>query len=74
MLGAALFNRRLHPESQITTHPIIDMKTMNRKLTLPIFALAAFLPIAAQADVPGRHPHYLRALADLRDAAPTWNI
>ena len=36
--------------------------------TLAALALAAFLPCTASADQPGRHPSYLHALDDLRDA------
>lgn len=32
------------------------------------FALAMILPIAAHADLPGKHPAYLHALSDLRAA------
>ncbi|PRC93567.1 hypothetical protein [Solimicrobium silvestre] len=40
------------------------------KLKQPLFALlfAALLPLAAHADLPGKHPAYLHALSDLRDA------
>jgi len=34
--------------------------------------LAAVMPIAAHADMPGQHPAYLHALTDLRDAR--WNL
>ncbi|MGC1550053.1 MAG: hypothetical protein WA777_16140 [Rhodanobacter sp.] len=30
--------------------------------------LGLFLPLAAHADLPGRHPYYLHALSDLRGA------
>jgi hypothetical protein len=30
--------------------------------------LAAMIPFAAQADMPGKHPYYLHALSDLRAA------
>jgi len=33
---------------------------------------AAMLPVAAYADLPGRHPAYLHALTDLR--AARWNL
>jgi len=33
---------------------------------------AGLLPIAAYADLPGRHPAYLHALTDLREAR--WNL
>ena len=35
-------------------------------------ACAGLLPLAANADVPGRHPPYMKALADLQDAR--WNL
>src|SRR5271163_1224799 len=40
------------------------------KLKQSLFALlfAAVLPLAAHADLPGKHPAYLHALSDLRDA------
>jgi hypothetical protein len=41
------------------------MKMKFAALAILSFAL---LPLAAQADVPGRHPAYLHALTDLRDA------
>ncbi len=44
------------------------MKSLKRILVLSLFALSAFIPSTSLADMPGRHPHYLRALADLRDA------
>jgi hypothetical protein len=44
------------------------------KLKHSLFALmfAAVLPLAAHADLPGKHPAYLHALTDLRDAR--WNL
>ena len=47
------------------------MKTIIKNLTLTTFlafALAAFAPSTSVADQPGRHPAYLHALDDLRDA------
>ncbi len=41
---------------------------MKLQLSALAIALAAVLPIAAHADVPGQHPGYLHALSDLRDA------
>ncbi len=43
---------------------------LNRSLLA--LMLAAVLPLAAHADLPGRHPAYLHALSDLRDAR--WNL
>ena len=40
-------------------------------LAVAVFA-CTLLPFGASADVPGRHPGYLHALADLRDA--DWNL
>jgi hypothetical protein len=49
---------------------------MNTKLSAIALSLAALLPavlpVAAHADVPGRHPGYLHALTDLRDAR--WSL
>jgi hypothetical protein len=39
----------------------------NLKAIIPLALLAA-LPLAAMADMPGRHPGYLHALTDLRTA------
>ncbi len=47
------------------------MKTMTRKtalVTLAALALAVIAPLATQAETPGVHPAYLRALEDLRHA------
>ncbi len=41
------------------------MKNLARLLVL---LCAAILPLAARADQPGPHPHYLHALSDLREA------
>lgn len=35
---------------------------------LPVIAVAQMIPLAALADIPGRHPGYLRAISDLRYA------
>jgi hypothetical protein len=47
---------------------------MKLRLNLSSFLviLAALLPLAIRADAPGQHPHYLRALTDLRDAR--WSL
>jgi hypothetical protein len=45
------------------------MKTRLAALAILSFSL---LPLVAQADLPGRHPAYLHALTDLRDAR--WNL
>jgi hypothetical protein len=37
-----------------------------------VFAVAGLLPLAAQADLPGRHPAYMRVLSDLR--AARWDL
>ncbi len=41
------------------------MKNLARLL---VVLLAAIVPLAARADQPGPHPHYLHALSDLRAA------
>jgi len=41
------------------------MKAIARFLPL---LLAAVIPLAAQADLPGKHPYYLHGLSDLRAA------
>ena len=41
---------------------------MKMRRIFPVFALAMSLPLLALAQVPGRHPAYLHALTDLRDA------
>ena len=43
------------------------MKIANKRL-LAGFLLALTLPVAANADLPGKHPFYLHALTDLRAA------
>lgn len=49
------------------------MKTRLSAIALSLAALLpAVLPAAAHADVPGRHPGYLHALTDLRDAR--WSL
>jgi len=45
---------------------------MTFKLVATSLLLAAALPLAAHADLPGQHPGYLHALSDLRDAR--WNL
>ncbi len=45
---------------------------MNIRKIAIAFLAAALLPIAAYADLPGRHPEYLHALTDLREAR--WNL
>jgi hypothetical protein len=45
---------------------------MNMKRPLLALLIAAVLPLAAHADSPGKHPGYLHALTDLRDAR--WNL
>jgi len=45
---------------------------MKLKSSLLALMLAAVLPLAAHADLPGKHPAYLHALSDLRDAR--WNL
>jgi hypothetical protein len=45
---------------------------MNLKLVLCSISAALTLPLAACADTPGKHPGYLHALTDLRDAR--WNL
>ena len=45
---------------------------MNIKRVALAFIAAGLLPLAAHADLPGRHPGYLHALTDLRDAR--WNL
>jgi len=42
------------------------MSLFNRMLLAGLVCLAA--PLAAQADLPGKHPYYLHALSDLRSA------
>jgi hypothetical protein len=42
------------------------MRLLNRMLLAGLVCLIA--PLAAQADLPGKHPYYLHALADLRSA------
>jgi hypothetical protein len=44
-----------------------DLKIANKPL-LAAFLLALMLPLAANADLPGKHPAYLHALTDLRTA------
>jgi hypothetical protein len=41
---------------------------LNSKPLLSALLLLLALPFAAQADLPGKHPYYLHALADLRAA------
>ena len=41
---------------------------MKLKLSATVALLAALLPLAACADLPGSHPAYLHALSDLRNA------
>jgi hypothetical protein len=52
------------------------MNTIKNKLqlsaTVAVLATASLLSLAACADSPGRHPGYLHALTDLRDAR--WNL
>jgi hypothetical protein len=43
------------------------IKTPRRAILLA--AIASLLPFAARADLPGKHPHYLHALSDLRAAS-----
>jgi len=45
---------------------------MNIKKLALVFMTAGLLPLAAHADLPGKHPAYLHALTDLRDAR--WNL
>jgi hypothetical protein len=45
---------------------------MKLKLTATTALLAALLPLAAHADLPGAHPGYLHALSDLR--AARWSL
>lgn len=45
---------------------------MKLKLSAAAVLLAALLPLAACAGLPGEHPGYLHALTDLRDAR--WNL
>lgn len=51
------------------------MKNLKNKLqvtALGALLAASLLPLVARADSPGRHPAYLHALTDLRDAR--WNL
>lgn len=41
---------------------------MKMQVSLPALMLSIALPLLAQAQVPGRHPAYVHALTDLRDA------
>jgi len=43
---------------------------MSRPISVRLLlaAAVALLPLAAQADLPGKHPYYLHALSDLRTA------
>jgi hypothetical protein len=45
---------------------------MNIKKFALVVIAAGLLPLAAHADLPGKHPAYLHALTDLRDAR--WNL
>ncbi len=45
---------------------------MKIKIATLTLLSAGLLPLAAHADLPGRHPGYLHALTDLRDAR--WNL
>jgi hypothetical protein len=41
---------------------------MKHRFSLAALLLSAALPLAAHADMPGKHPAYLHALSDLREA------
>jgi hypothetical protein len=45
---------------------------MKTKLCVSILLAAMIAPLAGRADLRGRHPAFLRALTDLRDAR--WNL
>ena len=42
--------------------------TISSKQLAPALWLALLIPLSAHADLPGKHPYYLRALSDLRSA------
>jgi hypothetical protein len=50
---------------------MLKLMTLPRALAraLVIAGSLAMLPLAAQADLPGKHPYYLHALSDLRAAS-----
>jgi hypothetical protein len=66
--GDALIGAKTDPCGHFLDNLLGERHNMKKIAVFGPLLLAAMIPLGAQADLPGKHPYYLHALTDLREA------